>query len=187
MTSKGSGPGKTAPKLAEDFLVFDPRRANPNVLLDLPPPQGEGPQIAPHLASCKHLYTVKQIQSVPPPLDLRSDGSTTYKLSVRTPSNEMHGNTPIRVQIALSCTQVVELPFDWSLRPDSSSHAGDVMLTLLSGYLQALPNPRGHMHRLLTLTQPMPNQRPPSASLPVSRPHALRWSSYKVRLEVFRR
>ncbi len=81
MTS-GSGPGKTAPKLAQDFLSFDPRNGRPNILVDSPPPSGEGVQIAAPLGSCKHEYTTKNEQSVPPPIDLRPDGSTRHRLAL---------------------------------------------------------------------------------------------------------
>lgn len=93
--ARGEGPGKTAPKLVQDFLAFDPKKGNPNILLDFPPPQGEGQQLAPHFASCKHDYTPKSAQSVPPPLDLRPDGNTVYKVAVLCKRCRIHADVHI--------------------------------------------------------------------------------------------
>lgn len=82
MSSPPSGPGKTAPKLYHDFLLFDPAKTSKlNVLADPSPPVGEGPQPGPSQGSCRHEYTTKFDQSVVPPLDLRPDGTTQYKLA----------------------------------------------------------------------------------------------------------
>ncbi|KAK3720578.1 ubiquitin-specific protease ubp2 [Vermiconidia calcicola] len=89
-------PGKTAPKLCQDFLIFDPLKGGkPNVLTDHSPPQGEGPQLAPHLASCKHDYTIKSPQSVTPPLDLRPDGGIIYKIAVICKKCRIHADIRI--------------------------------------------------------------------------------------------
>ena len=91
-----SGPGKTSPRLFQDFLIFDPQKtARPNGLTDHPPPHGEGPQHSPLIGSCKHEYAVKFSQSVPPPLDLRPDGSTTYKLAVVCKKCRIHADVRI--------------------------------------------------------------------------------------------
>ena len=84
MPAVGSGPGKTAPKLFQDFLLFDPLKGHStvNYLTDFSPPVGDGVQIAPVVGSCKHEYRIKIEQSVLPPLDLRPDGSTEYKSAV---------------------------------------------------------------------------------------------------------
>lgn len=98
MTFNVTGPGKTAPKLFQDFLQFDPIKVSsryvlaqtcadnvqggsPNVLTEISPPHGEGPQLAPQIGSCRHEYVTKTSQSVPPPLDLRPDGTTIYKIA----------------------------------------------------------------------------------------------------------
>jgi ubiquitin carboxyl-terminal hydrolase 25 len=81
MTFNITGPGKTAPKLYQDFLIFDPVKGVPNVLEQFSPPHGDGPQLAPQIGSCRHEYVTKASQSVAPPLDLRDDGSTIYKIA----------------------------------------------------------------------------------------------------------
>ena len=81
MTFNITGPGKTAPKLYQDFLIFDPVKGVPNVLEQFSPPHGDGPQLAPPIGACRHEYVTKASQSVPPPLDLRDDGSTVYKIA----------------------------------------------------------------------------------------------------------
>lgn len=97
MPFPGSGPGKTAPKLCNDFLLFDPLKAQPdaNFLTDLPPPQGEGPQLAPSFGSCKHEYTIKKNQSCLPPLDLRPDGGTQYKAALLCKLCRIHADVQI--------------------------------------------------------------------------------------------
>ncbi|KAF2764303.1 cysteine proteinase [Teratosphaeria nubilosa] len=76
------GPGKTAPKLHQDLLKFDPLRKDKggNVLTDCTKPDVEGPFTG--AGSCQHEYTTKSGQSVLPPLDLRPDGSTKFKHAV---------------------------------------------------------------------------------------------------------
>lgn len=84
MSGHPSGPGKTAPKLYRDFLLFDPLKVSHgrNVLVDHPPPVGEGPQFGYQPGACAHEYATKHAQSILPPLDLRSDGATQFKLAV---------------------------------------------------------------------------------------------------------
>lgn len=94
-TVQGSRPGKTAPKLFQDFLIFDPKCGHPNVLVDLPPPQGEGPQLAPRLEACRHDYTLKSDQSVLPPLDLRTDGNTAYRVAVVCKKCRIHADVQV--------------------------------------------------------------------------------------------
>lgn len=76
--------GKTAPKLVEDFLRFDPQKTGSgNSLTSHPSPTGEGGKpLAPGLASCKHEYSIKTAQSVLPPLDSRPQTGTQYKIAV---------------------------------------------------------------------------------------------------------
>jgi len=101
MSYPPSGPGKTAPKLYQDFLVFDPLNAGKsNVLADFSPPVGEGVQLAPAIGSCKHDYTTKQSQSITPPLDLRPDGTTHYKLATICKKCRVHAG--VRVNYARS-------------------------------------------------------------------------------------
>jgi hypothetical protein len=83
MPSHGVGPGKTAPKLCYDFLIFDPiKSGNPNTLAKLPPPQGEGQAWKRSPDACTHRYILKESQSVPPPIDLREDGGAKHKVAV---------------------------------------------------------------------------------------------------------
>ncbi|EME40231.1 hypothetical protein DOTSEDRAFT_179215 [Dothistroma septosporum NZE10] len=97
MPAACSGPGKTAPKLFQDFLVFDPLKGHPtvNYLTDFSPPVGDGVQIAPVIGSCKHEYRIKIEQSVLPPLDLRPDGSTEYKSAVVCKKCRIHADVHI--------------------------------------------------------------------------------------------
>lgn len=94
-TVQGSGPGKTAPKLFQDFLFFDPKKGVPNVLIEFPLPQGEGPQLAPRLESCKHDYTTKPEQSALPPLDLRADGNKIHRAAVVCKKCRIHADVHV--------------------------------------------------------------------------------------------
>lgn len=91
------GPGKTSPKLQNDFLLFDPIHCSPssNYLADFTPPVGEGRQLAPDIGSCKHEYTTKRSQSVLPPLDLRPDGGDEYKLAMVCKKCRIHADVHI--------------------------------------------------------------------------------------------
>ncbi|KAK5125256.1 hypothetical protein LTR85_000932 [Meristemomyces frigidus] len=102
MSSPPSGPGKTAPKILKDFLLFDPLKTAPkrNLLFDHPPPVGEGQQLAPQIGSCKHEYTTKTSQSVPPPLDLRPDVTTQYKIATLCKKCRVHAD--VRIDYARS-------------------------------------------------------------------------------------
>ena len=90
MPTQLDGPGKTAPKLFQDFLVFDPVKGRPSVLTDFTPLQGEGVQLAPPIGSCKHEYAFKANQSIPPPLDLRDRGDDRYKLAAACKKCRVH-------------------------------------------------------------------------------------------------
>jgi ubiquitin carboxyl-terminal hydrolase 25/28 len=90
-TVQASGPGKTGPKLCADFLRFDPQKTlGGNLLSDLPPHAGDGKPLLPHPGACKHDYTTKQSQSVTPPLDLRADRTTQYKLALICKACRIH-------------------------------------------------------------------------------------------------
>ncbi|WPG98034.1 Hypothetical protein R9X50_00081800 [Acrodontium crateriforme] len=89
------GPGKTAPQIYQDFLLFDPIRGRPNLLIDYPTRVGEKPPLAASLGSCKHDYTTKVAQSILPPLDLRPDGSTHHKLAVICKKCRIHADIDI--------------------------------------------------------------------------------------------
>jgi ubiquitin carboxyl-terminal hydrolase 25 len=93
MPSHGVGPGKTAPKLCYDFLIFDPiKSGNPNTLAKLPPPQGEGQAWKRSPDACNHAYILKESQSVPPPIDLREDGGAKYKVAVICKTCRIHAD-----------------------------------------------------------------------------------------------
>ena len=126
MSSQPSGPGKTAPKLTQDFLAFDPLRAGPNsnVLADLPPPVGEGPQLAPQIGSCQHEYTSKTKQSVQPPLDLRPDGTTKYKLAVVCKKCRIHADVCIDYSGASNPCPNSEYPLHHFQRLKSADEIG---------------------------------------------------------------
>ncbi|GIZ48075.1 hypothetical protein CKM354_001115000 [Cercospora kikuchii] len=104
MTAFAGGPGKTAPKLANDFLRFDPLHCdrNANYLADFTPPVGEGKQLAPKIGSCQHEYSTKHTQSIPPPLDLRADGGTQYKLAVCCKKCRIHADIRISYAFAVN-------------------------------------------------------------------------------------
>lgn len=95
--SSGSGPGKTAPKLFNDFLYFDPIKCSPtsNYLSDSTPPVGEGQPLSPGIGACKHEYTTKHEQSLTPPLDLRPDAGAEYKVAVLCKKCRIHADVHI--------------------------------------------------------------------------------------------
>ena len=95
MTFNVTGPGKLAPKLHQDFLVFDPVKGVPSVLADFTPPHGEGAQLAPPIGSCKHEYVTKASQSVPPPLDLRQQDTEIYTLAAVCKKCRLHADVRI--------------------------------------------------------------------------------------------
>lgn len=96
MAAVNSAAGKLSPLLVQNFLQFDPiRGGRPNLLIENSPPQGEGPAITAPIGSCKHEYRVKPNQSIPPPLDLRPDGDTTYKLAVVCKKCRIHADIRI--------------------------------------------------------------------------------------------
>ncbi|KAI7287681.1 cysteine proteinase [Hortaea werneckii] len=94
MSTHRSGPGKTAPKLLQDFLAFDPLRTGQSgtVLANHNPPVGEGQQLAKPIGSCQHEYTTKHKQSVLPPLDLRPDGTTKFRLAAVCKKCRIHAD-----------------------------------------------------------------------------------------------
>jgi len=97
MSSPPYGPGKTAPKLCEDFLDFDPSNAarSANLLAGHSPPVGEGQYLSYKIGSCRHDYTTKHPQSVTPPLDFRPDGTTRYKLAAVCKKCRLHAAVSI--------------------------------------------------------------------------------------------
>ncbi|KAK0263072.1 ubiquitin-specific protease ubp2 [Friedmanniomyces endolithicus] len=97
MSNPPSGPGKTAPKLCEDFLDFDPSNAArcANLLAGHSPPVGEGQYLSYKIGSCRHDYTTKHTQSVTPPLDFRPDGTTQYKLAAVCKKCRLHAAVSI--------------------------------------------------------------------------------------------
>ncbi|KAK1063912.1 ubiquitin-specific protease ubp2 [Friedmanniomyces endolithicus] len=97
MSSPPYGPGKTAPKLCDDFLDFDPSNAarSANLLADHSPLVGEGQHLSYKIGSCRHDYTTKHSQSVTPPLDFRPDGTTRYKLAAVCKKCRLHAAVSI--------------------------------------------------------------------------------------------
>ncbi|KAK5114333.1 hypothetical protein LTR62_002585 [Meristemomyces frigidus] len=97
-----SGPGKTSPKLHDDFLNFDPNKTAPgrNLLADHLQSAGDGVQPVALSGECKHEYTTKHVQSILPPLDLRPDGTTAYKLAVVCKRCRLHA--AIHIDYALA-------------------------------------------------------------------------------------
>ncbi|KAI9703979.1 MAG: ubiquitin-specific protease ubp2 [Bogoriella megaspora] len=81
---RGSGPGKSAPRLLEDLLLYDPRygHSGTNLLAD-PSPVYDPNAWKPHLPknSCRHQYTVNLLQSVIPYLDSRPDEDTKWRVA----------------------------------------------------------------------------------------------------------
>ncbi|KAI9840285.1 MAG: ubiquitin-specific protease ubp2 [Thelocarpon superellum] len=79
-----SRPGKTAPRLIEDLLRYDPlypSRQGYNVLTHPAPKVEDGRQApGPVPGACRHKYMIKHAQSLLPTLDARPDTSTIYKL-----------------------------------------------------------------------------------------------------------
>ncbi|EMD00196.1 hypothetical protein BAUCODRAFT_83917 [Baudoinia panamericana UAMH 10762] len=92
MSGPPSGPGKTAPKIHRDFLDFDPLNARQgiNILTDHAPPVGEGQQPSQQPSACRHDYTIKHEQSISPPLDLRPDAASRYKLGTVCKKCRLH-------------------------------------------------------------------------------------------------
>ncbi|KAF2814049.1 cysteine proteinase [Mytilinidion resinicola] len=81
-----STPGKTAPKLLQDLLTYDPRyedRAGRNLLTDPPPHHdpSQPPQRAVPLRNCRHVFMIKHDQSVLPVPGQAPDEKTVYKVA----------------------------------------------------------------------------------------------------------
>lgn len=88
--------GKTAPKLVNDFLKYDPAsRSLGNYLTDSPKPAGEGVQIQPAPSDCQHVYSIKSVQSVLPPVDSRPQAGTQYKVAVTCRKCRIHADVHI--------------------------------------------------------------------------------------------
>ena len=78
-------PGKTAPRLLEDLLSYDPRTASTskNLLADPAPIWDETQVYVPRRPknSCRHQYTIKHLQSVLPLLDTRPEQDTKWRVA----------------------------------------------------------------------------------------------------------
>ena len=94
MTAIVGGPGKTAPKLVNDFLRFDPTKADTSAsfLTKVTPPVGEGPQLQPDFRSCQHEYTHKTNQIALPPLDSRAHPGGRHRLAVCCKKCRIHAD-----------------------------------------------------------------------------------------------
>ncbi|KAF2176396.1 cysteine proteinase [Zopfia rhizophila CBS 207.26] len=81
-----SRPGKTAPRLLQDLLTYDPRheeRAGRNLLIDPPPhhdPDAEPAAAVPY-RNCRHSFMTKHEQSVLPKAGEDPDHDTIYKVA----------------------------------------------------------------------------------------------------------
>lgn len=88
--------GKTAPKLVEDFLRFDPQNiGSGNCLTEHPLPAGEGTLAGPSVSSCRHDYLLKTVQSVLPPIDSRPNAGTEYKTALLCSKCMIHADIHI--------------------------------------------------------------------------------------------
>lgn len=88
--------GKTAPKLIDDFLRFDPQNiGSGNYLTAHPAPAGEGKLGVPPANACRHEYLLKAVQSVLPPVDSRPHAGTQYKTALLCSKCLIHADVHI--------------------------------------------------------------------------------------------
>ncbi|KAI5361757.1 putative ubiquitin specific protease, UCH repeated domain-containing protein [Septoria linicola] len=128
MTASAAGPGKTAAKLANDVLLFDPINCaqGENYLTDLTPPVDEGRQLSPGAKSCQHEYATKADQSITPPLDLRADSVTQYKLAVCCKKCRVHADISIDYKYALNpCPNSGNPLHHFTRRPDADVQSAE--------------------------------------------------------------
>lgn len=118
MTAAGSSPGKTAPKLLNDFLHFDPITCDPkrNYLTHHTPPIGEGQQLGPQAGGCKHDYSLKPQQSITPPIDDRADSNSIYKVAVCCKKCRLHADIRIGYRHAVRACPNQQYPLHHFLR-----------------------------------------------------------------------
>ncbi|KXL44515.1 hypothetical protein M433DRAFT_4966 [Acidomyces richmondensis BFW] len=113
MSRPPQGPGKLSPKLFLDILTFDPLKSavgNRNLLTGHAPIANEEPQLAPAIGSCRHDYTVKTAQSVVPPLDLRPNGATHYKVAMVCKKCRIHADVKIDYSKSANPCPTTEYP-----------------------------------------------------------------------------
>ena len=115
--------GKTAPRLLEDLLKYDPknrRRDDYNSLTDLFPIDGSDETFNKdlHAEGCQHNYSLKFEQSFIPPIDTRADSTTAWKIAA----------------ICLLCRYHVDLIIDFRGR---------------ESYLNACPNKEYPLHHFI--------------------------------------
>lgn len=139
MPSIGSGPGKTAPKLLQDFLQFDPVRspASGNYLADLTPPVGDGPQLHPPQNSCKHDYTPKWSQSVVPPADSRPQGGAEYKIAVICKRCRIHADVHVQYPYTVDSCPNEDYPLHHFQRNTAEDDQGHTRIAF--GWLCSAP------------------------------------------------
>lgn len=90
--------GKTAPRLFQDLLLYDPRKLPPsgfNILTDIPVYDEEhGVQLPPPprvgRGSCRHQWSLKRNQCVLPQSGYNADGQTVWMLAVFCASCRSH-------------------------------------------------------------------------------------------------
>ncbi|KAF2717641.1 cysteine proteinase [Polychaeton citri CBS 116435] len=102
MSFQAIGPGKTAPRLAHDFKLFDPLNAEVKILSDQTILATDHPSRNPHPRACRHDYAIKHGQSTLPPEDLRSrDAVEPFKAAVVCKKCRIHAEVVIDLVGAL--------------------------------------------------------------------------------------
>ncbi|KAF1987602.1 cysteine proteinase, partial [Aulographum hederae CBS 113979] len=90
-----SRPGKTAPRLLQDFLLYDPGNAENtgqwDILRDAPRWAEAGGTLVPE-GSCRHVYIINTSQTKEPPKDSRPDSESLYFASAVCQECRCHVN-----------------------------------------------------------------------------------------------
>jgi ubiquitin carboxyl-terminal hydrolase 25 len=73
--------GKTAPRLIEDIVAFDPGRSRRDILADVPKQKPALPERNTSPGNCRHNFMNKPDQSIIPPLDSRPEPGAVYKVA----------------------------------------------------------------------------------------------------------
>lgn len=99
------GPGKTAPRLLADLLVFDPLKASSQTtnILTSHCSQITHPPITQRADACRHDYSTKIHQSSLPPPDSRPDEKTFYKIATTCKRCRIHLDVSINYTHSTDC------------------------------------------------------------------------------------